>query len=241
MNIGADERRRDGRAPRPHAGLRLRIWRAINGLAEWCDRSAYQRTLLGALIALPIVAIGWALFIHLAETAELVSQIDQQTQLEQQIYDSEQKISAVPPDLAAAIAHAEARVVTDYGTLAGWLHSLQIAASALGLELSYVVNEELPLAERPGLIAVPIVFSARRHDANASTAYDATLALLQRIASGPWVGELVASEGEGLGAGLADMKFEYQIWMRAEQGFGPTPATTTPSDTAVAATGQGAL
>lgn len=223
MTVKGDDRRGDGRAPRPRPGPRIRLWQITNGIAEWFDRSLYQRVLLGTLLLGALATIGWAMFVQLGGVRQLVSQIETEAALRARVYELEQQAPVDSRGIETAITSAEVRIVTDYGTLAGWLHGIQDAATARGLELTYVVHDEQPFADRPGLIAVPISFTGHRRERATRNPYYAGLEILRQVMESPWLGELIGASGEGQGKGLVELEFEYRIWMRADSAFGTDP------------------
>lgn len=236
MSATKSNERRLGRAPRPRPGLRIRLWQFTNGIAEWFDRDHYRRVLLGSILLGAIATIGWAMFVQLGDVRQLVSYIDQEAELRARAYSLKPPIALELDEVKSAIARAEARIVTDYGTLAGWLHSLQTTARARGVDLTYVVHEEQPFSDRAGLVAVPISFTGHRRERATQNPYHTSLEILRQVAEGRWLGELVGASGEGQGEGLVELKLEYRVWMHADDAFGADPIGDPTEDPTVATT-----
>ena len=219
----AAERRRDGRAA-PPANWRIRLAQRISEAADWFARNIYTKALLGTLLCGAIAMMCWAMIVQLQTANEFNQAIQREVSLRLALEDLQAAVLRLQyQHLEDKIEDAEHKLIPDYGTLAKWLHDLQAASATRGIDLTYTVNEEQRLDDRPGLLAVPLVLTVQAHEGVRAQPYSEGLSLLRRLSEGPWAGELVAAFGDGEGRGLARMNFEYRIWMRTRDGFDAAP------------------
>ncbi len=220
----ATERRRDGRAT-PPADWRIRVAQRVSEAADWFARNLYTKALLASLLIAALAVVFWSMTMQLQTANEYNSAVQREVSLRLALDDLKATVLRLQyQKLEDQIEAAEQRLIPDYGTLASWLYQMQAASASNGIVLTYTVNEEQHLDTRPGLLAVPLVLTVQAHENSQAEPYAAGLALLRRLAEGPWAGELVAAFGEGEGRGLTRMNFEYRIWMRTRDGFDGDPS-----------------
>ena len=229
----SNERRRDGRAA-PTAGWRIRVAQGVSEAADWFARDLITQSLLGAVLLTAIGLLGWTLAVQLKAGNEFNAAIQREVSLSLALEDLRATVLRLRyQHLADKVAAVEQKLVPDYGSLAKWLHDLQAASATRGIALSYTVNEEQVMAARPGLLAVPLLLTVQARAGVRADPYGEGLALLRLLGDGPWAGEVVATDGEGEGQGLVRMSFEYRIWMRSRDGFGPPQDPTLDAEPAV--------